>query len=287
LGSSVYIESTGQDRSFLVKKEYSFQFFYQCELLTDRVSEKTRESGIPTRGSGPVLLSGILSYLRSPWGRGGQAGHRGQILSPWLQGDKVDQGCRTGPPGYIGWRVSTTTPCHSQLYPPWSGTKNLATDLYICRCLALILGNKEKAKRALKKGLGQVFFLKQLSRRDLWAQRKLAPLSHSNCPSSTFLKASKSCTLHNQSQIMIVWVFFWRPVLHWSLSSTFFLEKMNSNRWNILSFQEAIKGTGTPDIQISSLCLLLWKYLIIHMLVPKAVPYTNVCSGLSSLSLVD
>ncbi len=35
-------------------------------------------------------------------------------------------GCRTGPPGYIGWQAGKTTLCRSQLYPQ-SGTKNLTT----------------------------------------------------------------------------------------------------------------------------------------------------------------
>ncbi len=30
-------------------------------------------------------------------------------------------GCRTGPPGYIGWWAGTTTPCLSQLYIRQSG----------------------------------------------------------------------------------------------------------------------------------------------------------------------
>jgi hypothetical protein len=30
----------------------------------------------------------------------------------------ITLGCRTGPPGYIGWRASMTTLCRSQLYPP-------------------------------------------------------------------------------------------------------------------------------------------------------------------------
>jgi hypothetical protein len=44
-----------------------------------------------------------------------------QFLVPdW--GDEVDYGiglcCRTGPPGYKGWRDGTTTLCKSRLYPP-------------------------------------------------------------------------------------------------------------------------------------------------------------------------
>jgi hypothetical protein len=30
-------------------------------------------------------------------------------------------GCRTGPPGYIGWQADTTILCHSRLYPPSQG----------------------------------------------------------------------------------------------------------------------------------------------------------------------
>ncbi len=38
------------------------------------------------------------------------------IVPNW--GDKVNSGCRTGPPSYIGWRAGTTTLCRCQLYPP-------------------------------------------------------------------------------------------------------------------------------------------------------------------------
>jgi hypothetical protein len=48
------------------------------------------------------------------------------IVPDW--GDKFNSGigCRTGPPGFIGWRAGTATLCQSRLYPPQSGTMNLA-----------------------------------------------------------------------------------------------------------------------------------------------------------------
>ncbi len=48
---------------------------------------------------------------------------RGPIHSPWL-GEKVDYGIRLPCRPvrlHIGWRVSATTLCHSQLYPPSKG----------------------------------------------------------------------------------------------------------------------------------------------------------------------
>ncbi len=41
------------------------------------------------------------------------------VVSDW--GDKVDSsiGCRTCPPGYIGWKAGTLTQFRSQLYPPF------------------------------------------------------------------------------------------------------------------------------------------------------------------------
>jgi hypothetical protein len=38
-----------------------------------------------------------------------------------------------GPSGYIGWRVGTTTPCHSGLYPP---VRNYEFGYMICQKLA-------------------------------------------------------------------------------------------------------------------------------------------------------
>jgi hypothetical protein len=49
------------------------------------------------------------------------------IVPDW--GDIVNSGCRTGLPAYLAWRAGTTTICQSQLYPPGSGTMNLATGL--------------------------------------------------------------------------------------------------------------------------------------------------------------
>ncbi len=41
------------------------------------------------------------------------------------------QGCRTGPPGYIGWRAGTTILCQSRLYHPsqWLRIEPLSSDL--------------------------------------------------------------------------------------------------------------------------------------------------------------
>ncbi len=37
-------------------------------------------------------------------------------------------GCRTGPPAYVAWLAGTKTQSHSRLHPPWSETKNTATE---------------------------------------------------------------------------------------------------------------------------------------------------------------
>jgi hypothetical protein len=49
-------------------------------------------------------------------------------------GDIVDsgiEGCRTGPPGYIGWRAGMKTLRRSRLFPQ-SGTKNFTSVVVVC-----------------------------------------------------------------------------------------------------------------------------------------------------------
>jgi hypothetical protein len=51
-------------------------------------------------------LKPVAKFIVTEWGQGGIK------LAP-------AQGCRTGPPGYLGWHAVTTTLCRSQLYLPF------------------------------------------------------------------------------------------------------------------------------------------------------------------------
>jgi len=89
-------------------------------------------------------------------------------------GIKLTWGCRTGPPGYIGWQAGTSTLCRSQLYrypgtPPF---RDYEFDYWIQRKKFILNKNRGSGKKV---ELGTLFVSLPARRPDRYPPHRVGP----------------------------------------------------------------------------------------------------------------